>query len=138
MLRFTIILAATAAMTCSASADYILRGQLRAPCHDLPPLSAQQEPTAVYMVETYPQRTVERLCAGGRTLFQPITACAIRPTADMPWRLLVSSFLSKIDRACVLLYEKAHLPPNNWQDQAWEDAAFKGVPYKSRRDLVAE
>jgi hypothetical protein len=54
------------------------------------------------------------------------------------WIIAVSSFLSPEDYACVLTYEKAHLPPNNWMDQAWEDAAFEGTPYVRRKDVTAE
>lgn len=109
-------------------ADYILDGHPRAPCKMLPPKAARQEPTAPYKVVTWPQAKVQTYCAAGRKTFQPITACA-NPLASGAWVVAVSDFLSPTDRACILIYEKAHLPPNDWIDQRWEDQGFKGTPY---------
>lgn len=120
-------------------ADYILRGEFRAPCVDPPPMNKRAEPNVPYSIVSWPQAKIQRVCAAGRTALQPITACAIYPGSiqNKDFIIAVSSFLNPTDLACVILYEKAHLPPNSWQDQAWEDQAFKGTPYAKRLDAPA-
>lgn len=71
----------------------------------------------------------------GHEVHIQITACAIKPYEGNPqWRILISDFLSPEDHACVLMYEKAHLPPNNWMDEAWENHAWYGSEYRGRVD----
>lgn len=130
-MRIAVAALCVLALTGSAEADYVLKGQYRAPCKQLPPIAARQEPNVPYRVYVWSQSKVQRVCGQGKKLFQPITACSMRPgTYEATWVIATSSFLSKTDGACVMLYEKSHLPPNDWLDQAWEDAAFKGIPYK--------
>lgn len=124
------------AMTSSANADYILKGQFRAPCKMTPPPYARHEPSVPYTVETLPQPQAERRCTAGKMeLAQPMTACAMPPgwVGNANWIIVVSDFLSPADLACVMIYEKAHLPPNSWIDKAWEDQTKFGTPYIKRQ-----
>ncbi len=129
-MRIAVAALCVLALTGSASADYVLRGQFRAPCNQQPPAWARVESTIPYSVNVLPQASVQHICAHGAKLYQPITACAFtKPGKGGDYPIYISDFLSKTDFACVLTYEKAHLPPSNWKDQAWEDAAFKGTAY---------
>jgi hypothetical protein len=135
-MRLAVAALCVLALTGSAGADYVLKGQFRAPCSMLPPLEARKEPTVPYYVSVLPQATVQRRCTNGAKVHQPVTACITqKPDSNGQWPIFISSFLSKRDAACVLLYEKAHLPPNNWMDQAWEDQALKGTPYIKRQSV---
>lgn len=91
-------------------------------CGVLPPISARQKPAAPYLVQHLDSFGIQVLCGGGRAK-HTITACAIPPpSTNSPdhWIIAITDGLSKKDEACVLIYEKAHMPPNNWIDPAWE------------------
>lgn len=138
MLKVALIGLCLCLMVSPALADFILKGQFRAPCKMTPPAYALNEPTVPFDLFVWPQSKVQRVCANGAKTYQPITACAMPPgrAGNNRWFIAMSSFLDDADYACVLVYEKAHLPPNNWQDQAWEDAGFKGTEYAHRADAV--
>lgn len=130
-MRIAVAALCVLALTGSASADYVLKGQFRAPCSQPPPEWARVEPTVPYSVTALPQATVQRVCTKGLKVYQPITACTFtKPDKTGNYPIYISNFLSTTDYACVLTYEKAHLPPSNWKDQVWEDAAFKGTPHE--------
>lgn len=128
-----ILLTALLAIAASpALADYYLNGQLRSPCRSLPPEDKRAEPTVPYVVRDHSFEEIQYHCAEkhGITVHQPITACVPRhPAENGVFDIWMPNYLSDEDYACVLLYEKAHLPPNNWQDSAWEDSVTKGVTY---------
>jgi hypothetical protein len=136
-MRFAVAALCVLALTGSANADYILKGQFRAPCKMTPPTYALHEPTVPYTVETLPQAKAEHRCTAGKmTIAQPMTACAMPPgwAGNDNWIIVVSDFLSPTDLACVMVYEKAHLPPNNWEDTAWEKQVRYGTLYITRRN----
>ena len=91
----------------------------RQPCDDPPPQSAQQPVTDPVLTFTIPN---EKLAA--RCNFGPIVVfgCTFLATAKHPAIIFLNSDLTPVERACTLLYEKAHLPPNNWQDPVMERA----------------
>lgn len=104
-----------------AFGGYYRNGEFREPCNDLPPLSAMAEPSVPYEVVAQPSDDIQISCGG--PFARIATACArwVDPTsADDGWVIYIDNGLSADDFACVLIYEKAHLPPNNWADQKWE------------------
>lgn len=91
----------------------------RQPCDDPPPQSAQQPVTDPVLTFTIPN---EKLAA--RCNFGPIVVfgCAFLATTKHPAIIFLNADLTPGERTCTLLYEKAHLPPNNWQDPVMERA----------------
>lgn len=92
------------------------------PCRRPPPVSAQHSPTAPYKIIKFDAAMLQAFCQGGRI---HLSGCAIEPpSANSPdhWIIAINSDLSVKDFACAVTYEKAHLPPNNWQDDALEKA----------------
>lgn len=115
-MRTIIALAFTALTVASAAAGYYRNGEFREPCNDLPPLDKRAEPTVPHEVIAQPTAEVQISCGG--PFARIATACAI--PLEGSWTIYIDNDLSAADFACVLIYEKAHLPPNNWADQKWE------------------
>lgn len=130
MLKSILISACLIVGASPALADFTLMGEFRAPCNGVPPLppvSEWREPSVPYVVRSMSVAEVQGYCSGGKPLYQPITACAARIHGN--WTIAIVDILSDADRSCVLVYEKAHMPPSNWKDQDWENQATKGIPY---------
>jgi len=91
------------------------------PCDNVPPKSAQQTPSVDFQVVDVPRADMAADCqkiipAGSR-----IYGCTFEPgVVSADWAVILDQSLSPAERACTLLYEKAHMPPNNWLDQSME------------------
>lgn len=134
-MRMLPFVAALLLVASPAAGDYIIGGQKRSPCNDLPPESKRAEPTVPFVVTHHSFEEIQYHCAAkhGLTTHQPITACVTRyPNPDGVFEISMPDYLSAEDYACVLIYEKAHLPPNDWQDDAWEDSVANGAVYDGR------
>lgn len=107
------------------AADAELMHKYRNLCSALPPLSARQEPTVKYDVYRLSAEDIQKYCGATGPKF---TACAVSPYKGHPdgWAIFITSPLSDRDYDCVLMYEKAHLPPNNWIDPRWENYLREG------------
>jgi hypothetical protein len=87
-------------------------------CTFQPPHWARQEPTVAYVVRKVPTELGMKYCWTKRRDF---TACAIDPaTPGGAYMIVIDDSVPPDGLACVMTYEKAHLPPNNWIDKKWE------------------
>lgn len=83
----------------------------------MPPLDKRVEPNVPYTIKWVPHSEVSARCAVAK--YAHPHACAFPdPTKKSPtaWTILISDNMSRTDRACVVIYEKAHLPPNLWEN----------------------
>ncbi len=101
-----------------------LTGGAMAECADyLPPIDKMQEPTVPYDVTLVTNAHMNKLCgiSGANR-----GACAVPDNMDFAhhttvhWSIYLNDLSLTSDRQCNLLYEKAHLPPNNWFDPSVE------------------
>lgn len=109
-----LLLAATATQTTAA------------PCDNLPPPSAWAPPTVAIEIDIAPAAMMTAWChKDPAKTFAVLLGCTyqadVTPTGKA--EILLSDALNPSDRACILLYEKAHLPPNNWFDPVMEATA---------------
>jgi hypothetical protein len=89
------------------------------PCDNRPPASAQRPVSVAFSIFTVPGRAMFAVCnkvAGALVIY----GCAFPATAGRPAVILLNADQDASERACTLTYEKAHLPPNNWQDPVME------------------
>lgn len=89
-----------------------------------PPATALHKPSVPYAIQIIPRAEVHLRCGPNGT--RDVTACTYPdewPNVHGHWTILISDDLSRIEHACVVRYEKSHLPPNFWGDAAIEDAA---------------
>lgn len=105
---------------CSAAVavDPLEAAQLAEACRIVPPASVRQAPSDVYWVYTVANDRMEYQC--GAVPGPAIMGCTILRTATHPPMIFLNADLTPEERDCTLLYEKAHLPPNNWQDPVME------------------
>lgn len=94
-------------------------------CNYVPPAGKQQPVTVTVSIVLTPTADMHATC--GYTWEQKpgeLGACSM-PNPDDPteWFLVLDADLSTKEQACVLIYEKAHMPPNNWLDPAVETAS---------------
>jgi hypothetical protein len=100
---------AVALMTVPALAD--------SPCNYSPP-AGMKEPNVPFSVKVMPPDHMARDCNLAADSGRLLVGCTINLSGE--YFVVLSSALSAPERACALKYEKAHLPPNNWYDQAME------------------
>lgn len=96
------------------------------PCQNLPPLSARQAPTVPMDVYTAPAARMVSWCHKDASRMHVILyGCTYQADVTPSHRalILLSDALDATERACVLQYEEAHLPPNNWEDPWVESSA---------------
>lgn len=82
-----------------------------------PPKSAQREPTVYFDQYTIPTAELARMCGtGAKACTYPL------PTPSHPdrWVIVIDDAAPLDDLACLVTYEKAHLPPNYWVDPKME------------------
>jgi hypothetical protein len=93
-----------------------------APCDKLPPPHAWQVPTVPMVVHIVANAEIGPRC---HKLPSPyiLYGCTYPATASTPAIILLNADLKGDERVCVLLYEEAHLPPNNWADPRVEATA---------------
>jgi len=97
------------------------------PCDNRPPLTAQQPVSVAFSVLTVPGRDMFAVC---RKLASTVViyGCTFPATASRPAMILLNADQDTSERACTLLYEKAHLPPNDWQDPVMEKRTPNATP----------
>jgi hypothetical protein len=114
MRTFLASLAVGLALTSGASA-------YSQPCDNVPPKSAQQIPSVDFQVVDVPRADMAKDCAKMIAEGARLYGCTFEPgVVSDGWAVILDQSLSPAERACTLLYEKAHLPPNNWQDASLE------------------
>jgi len=93
-----------------ASAEGLYCVALRA----IPP-SYRAEPTVPYTAHTIPTALLNsKYCADADA--GEVVGCTYTLDAGKNWIIVIADSVSAEDHACVLAYEKAHLPPNCWGD----------------------
>jgi hypothetical protein len=86
-----------------------------------PPKAAQRTPTAPYKIIKLDSFSLQIICKAPET--NPFVGCAIPPpsaNSNDKWIIALDEKLTGRSLACVMLYEKAHLPPNLWADPHME------------------
>lgn len=88
--------------------------------YETPPPEYRNEPSVAYKIFDQPSEMLDETCHtdGGPPGF--IGACAeeVVSAQEQPpgfWIIYIRNDVSAEDRECILLHEKAHLPPNNWE-----------------------
>jgi hypothetical protein len=104
-------------LTCAGDA-LAFPGPFTQPCDMVPPASAQRPVKERFDVYDVPDREMIQRCKA--VPGPPIYGCTFLGHGHGPSVILLNDHLTPKERACTLLYEKAHLPPNNWQDPAVE------------------
>lgn len=102
----------------------------------LPPPSAWQVPTVPMEIDIVPASKIVSWCHKLPGSAYTLYACTFLPnmTPNHDAVILLSDALMADQRVCVLLYEEAHLSPNNWYDPAIE-ASIPGDPAKGAGKL---
>jgi len=111
----------------SSSASAHFDGRSLQPCDNRPPVRAQRPVTVPMMVLTVAGKDMFAQCHK-QPADMVIYGCTFLPTATQPAFVLINADQDATERACTLLYEKAHLPPNNWLDPVMEAASPDAVP----------
>ncbi len=81
----------------------------------MPPPEKRAEPTVAYQVAFVARDVVARYC-GDKNIPWPIGCAYEDPESPHHWMILIADSIKNSELQCVLTYEKAHLPPNNWFD----------------------
>jgi hypothetical protein len=94
-------------------------------CEHLPPLQFRQEPNVPYEVYLAPPEAIIGWCHKDAHMVATLLGCTYMPnvTPRHDGVIVLNQALSQPERECVLMYEKAHLPPNNWYDPVVEATA---------------
>lgn len=119
MNRLLVTLAISIALCTGALAgDRIIAGQLRQPCDNPPPASAQRpyNPLDKVIIHTASPQAISKFCARPSSY---LYGCIMQPSpTDRVYVIYLNSLLNAKERACTLIYEKAHL--NGWFDPVVE------------------
>lgn len=89
------------------------------PCDNRPPVTAQRPVNVAFSVLTVPGQAMFAVCRKMASALV-IYGCTFPATGGRPAMILLNADEDASQRACTLLYEKAHLPPNDWQDPVME------------------
>ncbi len=84
-----------------------------------------QTPTVRTDVVIAPNAQIKAWCHKDPAMTAILNGCTFQ-AQDMPNRhalVILNADLDQRDAVCVLTYEFAHLPPNNWQDPVMEATA---------------
>ena len=87
--------------------------------HSMPPQSVRQEPGVEYDVRRVSFRRLQKLCSPTGSGIAETWGCAYQ-NKDSSWTILLSASLTPEQYSCMLVYEKAHLPPFYWADPGIE------------------
>lgn len=105
------------------------------PCDNQPPATARRPITVPVSILTIPSTEMFAKCRK-----QPgdivIYGCTFLPGPDRPAQIFLNDAQSDQERVCTLLYEEAHLPPNNWLDQVMEAMSPDATPQAASSILV--
>jgi hypothetical protein len=116
-MKFAALAVCAALLTSSASAHF--DGRPFQPCDNRPPATAQAPVTVPVSIMTVPGADMFAKCRK-QPVDLVIYGCTFLPAPGQPALILLNGDQNEQERACTLTYEEAHLPPNNWQDQAME------------------
>jgi hypothetical protein len=116
-MRFAALAICLAMISTSASAHF--DGRIFQPCDNRPPETARQAVTVPVSILTVPGAEMFTECRK-EPADMVIYGCTFLPKAGQPARILLNADQDPHERACTLIYEEAHLPPNNWLDEAME------------------
>jgi hypothetical protein len=113
-------LAALAFLTPSAAFAGMFDNQRFKPCDNVPPLSARAQPTVDFRIDRLDTGTIMEACNLKSEKYPNgvLYGCTFQTAAG--WQIFLNNDMDAREAACVLLYEKAHLPPNSWQDPVME------------------
>lgn len=92
---------------------------------NMPPLSAQKTITEPFQLFLIPDDQMDAKC--NKMPNTPIGGCTFLANSARPAVIYLNSSMATADIGCLLIYEKAHLKPNNWLDPAFE-ATVKNLP----------
>jgi hypothetical protein len=92
------------------------------PCDEKPPTWARQPVTEPVWIYTVPNDRINAQC--NKAPGVALGGCTFRATAKHPAIIFLNALLTPAERQCTLVYEKAHLPPNNWLDPIAEARAI--------------
>lgn len=126
-MRRLIALAMLIATTLSSSAETHFEGRRFQPCDNRPPDSAQQPVDVPVTVKMVPGSEMFTECRKSKINII-IYGCTFLPTAGHPALIFLNADQYEMERACTLIYEEAHLPPNNWLDVSMEAATPNARP----------
>jgi hypothetical protein len=116
-MRFAALAVCVALLSSDASAHF--DGRPLQPCDNRPPANAQQPITVPVSILTVPGPDMFAKC-GKQPSDLVIYGCTFLPAPGQPALILLNADQNDQERACTLIYEKAHLPPNNWLDTIME------------------
>lgn len=111
MLRFAVAALCVLGLTAPSAAAETCRGV------PMPPVAKRAEPTVPYDQTLVSAKTMAEYC--GTELHPSPAGCAYE-TRKGHFQILVRDTLPLEEFACVVAYEKSHLPPNNWFDPSIE------------------
>ena len=118
-MKWLAVLAVCAAMSSSGAYAHF-DGALQ-PCDNQPPPSARNPISVPVAIFDVPGSQMFSMCHK-----QPqalvIYGCTFLPSPGHTAEVLLNADQDPKERACTLLYEEAHLPPNNWLDVTMEAA----------------
>lgn len=92
---------------------------------NMPPLSAQKPVTEPFQVFFVPDDQMDAKCK--KMPNTPIGGCTLLADSGRSAVIYLNSSMDPAGIGCLFIYEKAHLKPNNWLDQAFE-ATAKNLP----------
>lgn len=119
--------AIAAALTLLALANPAQAQPSSNPCapERMPPRYALQTPIVPLRFDITPPGAIELTCKKRHNPAYTLLGCTFLGAGqpDGVARIHISAALSLDQQACVLLYEEAHLPPNNWFDPVVEATA---------------
>ena len=105
-------------MTATAASAHF-DGYPNQPCDNRPPATARLPVSVPVSILTVPNSDMFTKCRK-----QPrdlVTyGCTFLPSADHQAQIFINGAQTHQEQACTLIYEEAHLPPNNWLDRAME------------------
>lgn len=119
-MRAAIVLTTLALCLTPAAAGFNRSGEYREPCLDLPPIDKRAEPTVQFRLIELPTAELQTRCGG--PFSRIVIACSRQEDPFNPgdWVVIIDADMPAADKACVVLYQKAHMPPNNWVDRERE------------------
>ena len=120
-------LAACALLLFAEPANAFFPGQTFQPCGKMPPASARRPVTDKVLIFDIPNEKMAAKCNKVPSA-NALYGCTFLANSKHPAVIFLNASLNPEERACTLIYEKAHLPPNNWLDPVEESWAVNALP----------
>jgi hypothetical protein len=102
---------------CVLAAAPAAGGQASVCSEELIPADKRAAPTVEYNVVFLDQNQVRHMCGYEWAASRDYLWGCASDEGDGLWNIYVEKRLDEMNRACVILHEKAHLPPNLWVHQ---------------------